>query len=81
LSYAARNRAIGHIMLAAMIGVHASSAQRSVDYPWYLDAGGNESQFNSCAFNSFDQCMQTGWGDGGFCYRNPSTGPCSRGHA
>jgi hypothetical protein len=67
--------ALATLMLAIMIDVRPAGAQRFTNYPWCLDAGGADSQFTSCAFNTFDQCMATGWGDGGICYRNPDYRP------
>jgi hypothetical protein len=67
--------ALTAFVLALVIDARSSNAQRFIHYPWCLDAGGNDSQFTSCAFNTFEQCMQTGWGDGGICYRNPSYRP------
>jgi hypothetical protein len=60
------------LVLGLLMDVRASSAQPVPNYPWCLDAGGSDSQFTSCAFHTFDQCMATGWGDGGICYRNPT---------
>jgi Protein of unknown function (DUF3551) len=55
----------------AVADAQPSSAQRSIVYPWCLDHGSSEGYFTTCAFNTIAQCMQTGSGDGGFCYPNP----------
>jgi hypothetical protein len=67
--------AVATLAVALLLDVRSSNAQRFTHYPWCLDAGGSDSQFTSCAFNTFEQCMQTGWGDGGICYRNPAYRP------
>jgi uncharacterized protein DUF3551 len=67
--------ALAALVVVLLVDVHPSSTQRFIVYPWCLDAGGSDSHFTSCAFNTFDQCMQTGWGDGGICYRNPAYRP------
>ena len=67
--------AFASMVLVLMTDGRSSSAQTPFNYPWCLNAGGNQSNFDSCAFNTFDQCMQTGRGDGGLCYRNPGYQP------
>jgi hypothetical protein len=67
--------AFATLVLVIVTDVRSSSAQTPFNYPWCHNAGGKESNFESCAFNTFDQCMQTGWGDGGLCYRNPGYQP------
>jgi Protein of unknown function (DUF3551) len=64
--------ALAFVLLA---DAQPSSAQRAIVYPWCLDHGSNEGYFTTCAFNTFAQCVQTGRGDGGFCYPNPSYRP------
>ncbi len=67
--------AVAALAFVLLVDVQPSSAQRSIVYPWCLDHGSNEGYFTTCAFNTFDQCMQTGRGDGGICYRNPAYRP------
>jgi hypothetical protein len=66
---------VATLVVALLLDVRSSGAVRFGQYPWCLDAGGSDSQFTSCAFDTFEQCMQTGWGDGGVCYRNPAYRP------
>jgi hypothetical protein len=58
--------ALGVLILIAGIGTPA----KAQNYPWcaHLDFGGDESV--NCAFVSFDQCMATVRGIGGFCMAN-----------
>jgi Protein of unknown function (DUF3551) len=63
------------LAFVAVMDVHTSSAQRSIVYPWCLDHGSSEGYFTTCAFNTFAQCVQTGRGDGGICYRNTAYRP------
>ena len=66
---------VAALAFVAVMDVHTSSAQRSIVYPWCLDHGSSEGYFTTCAFNTFAQCVQTGRGDGGICYRNPAYRP------
>jgi hypothetical protein len=60
---------------ALVVSTRPGSAQQVPNYPWCLNAGGSDSNFTSCAFDTFGQCMATGWGDGGVCFRNPAYRP------
>jgi hypothetical protein len=57
-----------------------SSRAEAQNYPWceYLDAGGDGGGTN-CGFVSFQQCMESAWGNGGDCQLNtqyiPPPGP------
>jgi hypothetical protein len=64
--------AVAALAVLALTDAQPSSAQRSIVYPWCLDHGSNEGYFTTCAFNTHAQCVQTGRGDGGFCYPNPA---------
>ena len=68
---------LGIIAVALAAGARPSSAQQVPNYPWCLNAGGSESNFTSCAFNTYGQCMATGSGDGGMCYPNPAYRPAA----
>jgi hypothetical protein len=40
--------------------------------PWCVQYGGNDGDNGTtCAFTSFEQCMMTARGGGGFCVQNP----------
>jgi hypothetical protein len=67
--------ALAALAFVAVVEAQTSSAQSAIVYPWCLDHGSSEGYFTTCAFNTIDQCMQTGSGDGGFCYRNPAYRP------
>lgn len=49
------------------------------NYPWCAYYGGRDGGGTNCGFTSFEQCMQTLSGMGGFCARNtqyvPPPGP------
>jgi Protein of unknown function (DUF3551) len=56
------------IFVAAVTSDTAAKAQ---NYPWceYLGAGFDGGGRN-CGFISFEQCMQSAWGNGGDCRQN-----------
>jgi hypothetical protein len=66
--------------LIAAAGALASSAQAQ-NYPWCAVYGGRGGGQN-CGFSTFQQCMATLSGMGGFCNRNtqyvPPAGPHRR---
>jgi hypothetical protein len=49
------------------------------NYPWCAYYGSDMGGSENCGFVSFDQCMKTLWGNGGFCGVNtqyvPPPGP------
>jgi len=56
------------IGLIASIAVAASSAARAQNYPWcsnFHDGAGT-----NCGFSSYEQCMATARGSGGYCAPN-----------
>jgi hypothetical protein len=68
--------------LIAAAGALASSAQAQ-NYPWCaVYGGGRGGGGQNCGFSTFEQCMATLSGMGGFCNRNtqyvPPTGPHPR---
>jgi uncharacterized protein DUF3551 len=67
--------ALAALAFLAVMDVHTSSAQRAIVYPWCLDHGSGEGYFTTCAFDTFAQCVQSGRGDGGICYRNMAYRP------
>jgi hypothetical protein len=73
---------LAHLALGAVLAAAASTGApvgaQAQNYPWcaHLDFGSDE--VVTCSFVSFDQCMQTVRGEGGFCMANneyPSVTP------
>ena len=64
---------LGIVLAAAAIGTPA----KAQNYPWCAQYGGPGG--TNCGFTSFEQCMQTLLGMGGFCVQNnwyqPPPGP------
>jgi Protein of unknown function (DUF3551) len=58
---------------AALIGTaELASAQSPYSYQWCSrQFGGREGSTTSCYFSSYQQCMTTVSGIGGYCYQNP----------
>jgi hypothetical protein len=52
----------------------------AIEYPWCAQYGGTDGDGGrNCGFVSYEQCMETVRGMGGFCERNLfSTGPTER---
>jgi hypothetical protein len=67
--------------LIAAAGALTSSAQAQ-NYPWCAVYGGRGGGGQNCGFTTFEQCMATLSGMGGFCNRNtqyvPPPGPHRR---
>jgi len=68
------------VVISVLAGeVLPSSAQSPYDYPWcsrQLGFGGGPT---SCYFTSYQQCLTTIHGIGGYCYQNPAyRGPARR---
>jgi hypothetical protein len=67
--------------LIATAGALPSSAQAQ-NYPWCAVYGGRGGGGQNCGFSTFEQCMATLSGMGGFCNRNtqyvPPPGPHRR---
>jgi hypothetical protein len=60
------------LVLAAAIGTRAEAQ----NYPWCAYyGGGEEGGGTNCGFVSFEQCMETVRGIGGFCDRNTQYRP------
>jgi Protein of unknown function (DUF3551) len=61
------------IVSAALIGMTwLASAQSPYSYPWCSrQVTGREGSATSCYFTSYQQCMTTILGIGGWCYQNP----------
>ena len=59
------------LVAAALLGeIQAASAQSPYSYPWcsrYFKRGGA----TACYYTSYEQCMTTVSGIGGYCYQSP----------
>jgi hypothetical protein len=57
---------------AALIGpTDLASAQSPYSYPWCSRQDTKDSNATSCYFTSYQQCMTTLSGIGGYCYQSP----------
>jgi hypothetical protein len=52
-----------------------SSRADAQNYPWCVLWSGKAGGSRNCGFVSFDQCMQTAQGAGGFCMQNTQYEP------
>ena len=60
------------LVSAALVGLtDLASAQSPYSYPWCSRQGGKDSHTTSCYFTSYQQCMTTISGIGGWCYQSP----------
>ena len=63
---------VSALAFAVMAAVLAAAAPAEAqEYPWCVQYGGSRSGGSNCGFVTWDQCMATRFGNGGFCYRNP----------
>ena len=60
--------AIGIAAIASLLAL-ATPARAEIEYPWCAQYGGRDGGRN-CGFVSYEQCMETVRGMGGFCERN-----------
>jgi hypothetical protein len=60
-------------LIAVLLGkIQAASAQSPTSYPWCARFFGSAIPgATSCYFDSYEQCMTTLSGIGGYCYRSP----------
>ncbi len=54
----------------AVVAVGLSLPAQAQNYPWCAIYGGDMGDSQNCGFISFEQCMETVRGIGGFCDRN-----------
>ena len=64
-------------VLASLAGTAPSAAE--ITYPWCAQYGGGRGGSRNCGFWTYEQCMATLWGNGGYCevntmYRGPTPG-------
>jgi hypothetical protein len=57
--------------LALMGAADLASAQSPTSYPWCSRQNARGSAATSCYFTSYQQCMTTISGIGGYCYQSP----------
>ena len=64
--------AFAFFAVAALAAIDARSAAAEIYRPWCVQySGGNGDNGTTCAFTSYEQCMLTARGAGGFCVQNP----------
>jgi uncharacterized protein DUF3551 len=56
-------------VLASLAGTAPSAAE--ITYPWCAQYGGGRGGSRNCGFWTYEQCMATLWGNGGYCEHNP----------
>jgi hypothetical protein len=56
---------------AALMVLGAPSAKAEVEYPWCALYGRFGTQATNCGFSTYQQCLATISGVGGYCARNP----------
>ena len=66
------------VALAAVMMIGPRSAQAAPYWPWCSQYPGDMGAAHSCAFSSWEQCMDTVRGIGGYCYSNPYPPPSVR---
>jgi hypothetical protein len=66
------------LAFATVMLIHPHSAKAAPYWPWCSQYGGDMGSAHACAFTSWQQCMETVRGIGGYCYANPYPAPPSR---
>jgi hypothetical protein len=59
------------VAAAFLVEGQAASAQSPYSYPWCSRQVGRDVDTTSCYFTSYQQCMTTISGIGGWCYQSP----------
>jgi len=62
------------LTLVAAVLMQPRSGGAAPYWPWCSQYD-HPSYAHSCAFSSYEQCFQTIWGIGGYCYQNPYPPP------
>jgi hypothetical protein len=63
--------ALVFFILAAIASMSAIPARAAIEYPWCAQYGGGKGGGGrNCGFVSYEQCMETSRGMGGFCEPN-----------
>ena len=60
------------LILVAVASMSATPARAAIEYPWCAQYGGGQGGGGgrNCGFVSYEQCMETSRGMGGFCEPN-----------
>lgn len=61
--------------IAAPALLAASPARANIEYPWCAAYGGDMGGASNCGFTTWEQCMATVSGIGGFCEPNQFYNP------
>jgi hypothetical protein len=67
-------RRVVPILALCLMGLIADSESSRADYityPWCAQMGGGRGGSRNCGFWTYEQCMATLWGNGGYCIANP----------
>jgi hypothetical protein len=60
------------VLASATFAIDAQPAGAEIYRPWCVQYGSSDrDNRTTCAFTSFEQCMMTARGGGGFCVQNP----------
>jgi hypothetical protein len=60
------------VLASATFAIDAQPAGAEIYRPWCVQYGSSDrDNGTTCAFTSFEQCMMTARGGGGFCVQNP----------
>jgi hypothetical protein len=64
------------------VAICAGTPAQAQNYPWceYLGGGEGGGGGRNCGFTSYDQCMQSAWGNGGDCRQNTQYQPPAGSH-
>lgn len=66
------------VVIGLMAGLSGLTRAQAQNYPWCAQYSGNMGGSMNCGFVSFDQCMETVRGMGGFCIVNNTYQPPAR---
>jgi Protein of unknown function (DUF3551) len=59
------------IAAALLVEIQAASAQSPTSYPWCAQYPSGQVGATSCYYTSYQQCMTTLSGIGGYCFESP----------
>ena len=65
-----KKSALAFFILAAIASISATPVRAEIEYPWCAQYSGRGGGGRNCGFVSFEQCMETVRGIGGFCEPN-----------
>ena len=58
------------VLLGLLAGTALGTPAQAQNYPWCAYYGGRDGGGTNCGFTTFEQCLATVSGIGGFCQRN-----------